>query len=831
MPWWTAVKDALGEARLRRTASAPPADSTETPVQAPLPVAQRTSRPGAPEAWAVLPAVQRALAEPITPAAPLAAFTSGLASYQDPSFLAPLSHAVDPDAGGGIVNGLADLAPGHPQSYRGSADLSVRTAPARSVSTPAVQRTALTGDSWISMDEVAEGAPGSTAAPAPSVRWEHPYAPAVAEAVVPGVSGTGAPDAPLTVAAPSARPPAGATAAPTAPTLGSVTPSVQRQASSPAGGSRLADTAASGPATEHRLAHSTAESNAPVATPSGSAGSEGTTSSLAPLIVARSVPTSSTAGSVQRYAITPDLPLRELPVVPAMRASPAATIQRKAATEPQAPLSSFAAAISSLPRGGARDDSHDESHDDLDHSGSSPAAAPIPGGEPTVARTELDSLPVARSPIATGSIDGASASAVAAELTTAPTRRDGGTTGTEIGLIGSRGLTTRLEQLSSATPAPPPVQRISYVDVAPRTPAAQHPTPRSGSADSSGRESQALAVPRTGASGSADPDSWEPETAALTVSRAEISAAPGTEPTRLAPAPEKSAGSAGSEADAIPLGSPLHTVSLDRPTPQGTAGPAPISSSSPPAVVSSTQVVASPVPIAQRQQTGRARPSHHEPGPAVSFATMFADPAASAELGYTSVALPGAESAVPVQRFSVPGTPELPRMPTAPSMPSVPDLPGVPSVPDVPGVPTVPSMPTVPSLPGMPVVPSMPTVPGMPDLPGSPDTPQLPGVPQLPTLPGSPASVSGLVERAREASESALGGASDVIGGAAGAGAAAVQQATGALGGAAAAAGNAASGADLDEMARRLFEPLSARLRTELWLDRERAGMVTDGRP
>ena len=33
---------------------------------------------------------------------------------------------------------------------------------------------------------------------------------------------------------------------------------------------------------------------------------------------------------------------------------------------------------------------------------------------------------------------------------------------------------------------------------------------------------------------------------------------------------------------------------------------------------------------------------------------------------------------------------------------------------------------------------------------------------------------------------------------------------------------------DLDEMARRLYEPLSARLRAELWLDRERAGVMSD---
>jgi hypothetical protein len=38
------------------------------------------------------------------------------------------------------------------------------------------------------------------------------------------------------------------------------------------------------------------------------------------------------------------------------------------------------------------------------------------------------------------------------------------------------------------------------------------------------------------------------------------------------------------------------------------------------------------------------------------------------------------------------------------------------------------------------------------------------------------------------------------------------------------------SATDLDEMARRLYEPLSARLRAELWLDRERAGLVTDAR-
>jgi len=40
----------------------------------------------------------------------------------------------------------------------------------------------------------------------------------------------------------------------------------------------------------------------------------------------------------------------------------------------------------------------------------------------------------------------------------------------------------------------------------------------------------------------------------------------------------------------------------------------------------------------------------------------------------------------------------------------------------------------------------------------------------------------------------------------------------------------AAPATDLDEMAKRLYEPLSARLRAELWLDRERAGLVIERR-
>ncbi|RDI17180.1 hypothetical protein DEU38_12315 [Rhodococcus sp. AG1013] len=42
------------------------------------------------------------------------------------------------------------------------------------------------------------------------------------------------------------------------------------------------------------------------------------------------------------------------------------------------------------------------------------------------------------------------------------------------------------------------------------------------------------------------------------------------------------------------------------------------------------------------------------------------------------------------------------------------------------------------------------------------------------------------------------------------------------------AAPTAGSGPSLDELARQLYEPLAARLRAELWLDRERSGLLTD---
>ena len=84
-------------------------------------------------------------------------------------------------------------------------------------------------------------------------------------------------------------------------------------------------------------------------------------------------------------------------------------------------------------------------------------------------------------------------------------------------------------------------------------------------------------------------------------------------------------------------------------------------------------------------------------------------------------------------------------------------------------------------------------------------------------------AVGGAVDSVSNAASGAQAAAGDAVSGAAGA----VAGAVGAVGGAAAGAAGALP-TDLDELARRLFDPLSARFKSELWLDRERAGMVTD---
>ena len=126
MVWWPIGRD-------RRAPAPGPAPAGPQPIASGTPPEARPE-----EAWRDLPPVQRTLAVPLTPVAPLDAFTGSLATFRDPSFLAPLSHQVDPRAGG-VVEGLADLAPGPPQHRSGGSDLAVLGAPA---TPPRVQRRA-----------------------------------------------------------------------------------------------------------------------------------------------------------------------------------------------------------------------------------------------------------------------------------------------------------------------------------------------------------------------------------------------------------------------------------------------------------------------------------------------------------------------------------------------------------------------------------------------------------------------------------------------------------------------------------------------------------------
>ncbi|HST82952.1 MAG TPA: hypothetical protein VLL08_14560, partial [Kineosporiaceae bacterium] len=106
---------------------------------------------------------------------------------------------------------------------------------------------------------------------------------------------------------------------------------------------------------------------------------------------------------------------------------------------------------------------------------------------------------------------------------------------------------------------------------------------------------------------------------------------------------------------------------------------------------------------------------------------------------------------------------------------------------------------TMPSAPAMPSAPSLPEMPM--SAPAAPSAPTAPTMPEMPTMPSAPSI--------REISVPAPGSAAAQPGA-----------------GAPTPAGPAMP--STDELVRTLFDPLAARLKAELRLDRERAGVVTD---
>src|SRR6478609_4190841 len=92
--------------------TAPPAGRDTAPRPAGAPV-QRAE-------WRDVPPL-RPVVTPITPVAPTDPFASTLAAWQNPSFLQPLGHAVDPAGPAGHVDGLA--VPAAPRTVSGAVDL------------------------------------------------------------------------------------------------------------------------------------------------------------------------------------------------------------------------------------------------------------------------------------------------------------------------------------------------------------------------------------------------------------------------------------------------------------------------------------------------------------------------------------------------------------------------------------------------------------------------------------------------------------------------------------------------------------------------------------
>lgn len=116
-------------------------DSAASPAAGSAVPASAEALPSAPDAasaaWSRLPPLQRTVADS-TAVAPPAAFRAALTTHQNPSFLAPLGHLVDPDGPAGVVGGLASSV-GGPISYEGVDELRVPERPAPPAA-PAVQR-------------------------------------------------------------------------------------------------------------------------------------------------------------------------------------------------------------------------------------------------------------------------------------------------------------------------------------------------------------------------------------------------------------------------------------------------------------------------------------------------------------------------------------------------------------------------------------------------------------------------------------------------------------------------------------------------------------------
>jgi hypothetical protein len=789
MTWWP-----LGRSRREPAAGAAPA----TPAVPPMIDSAKSDG-----AWRDLPAVQRTLADPLHPVAINDDFRDSLASYANPSLAAPLTHQVDPQAGG-LVEGL--VSPGVSYAHSSGPEPIVPSQPQQ----PVVRTGPSTGSGRIDVPPVQRSVISSGTADVPTVPLELPETGYSApEFQLPASSEDSAPVAEAGLSSETSTP-AGIPAS--RPTFASDAPPIEG-------------------ASTRRWGVEDASMGEPAATPM--------TSAREVPVVARSVdpslgaeasrPPRSTESVVQPVRVPESATASpELPVV-SRSAEPAAE---------SAPLSGFAEAITKLtaaeevpkvPGEAATRDHHTATHDhhaasDAGHSAQSalPHAVQVqrhstedrrPSTEPDLPVVAPSASPAAPSdsPPVSRFADAGSAATEEIKHPKIETQSDTPTLGVR---LTQAPLTLQRTPVTERVSAPlePVVQRVEFLPLQ----VAQDPRPNTASAAS-------YSVPSS--TPTAAPEPPAPTQAVPTISAASA---------RVQRLPSQDA----QQGSNSPATHPFAVSRRETQVSQAIAD-APLQRQE-----SLESATSTPAAVSEHMSTSAMQSefSKSQATPVADYLpTQHAIPAAPVEPTATHMPVPHEVREMPVGPAVVPEpwTP-APRIPDAqaPVSPAsvLRPLAPTPSVPATPSaLPTVSRLADAPTYPTTRSASSSRTVAVGPAIPRASATATFAESP--PAVAMSFSSMFGSAQSSETGSPAEDGFTSVQLQPASESGPSAAEPAADAA--ATAAPANPSSGSpppaagtkptELDELARRLYEPLAARLRAELWLDRERAGVMTDG--
>ena len=782
MTWWP-----LGRNRREPAAGAAPA----TPAVPPMIDSAKSDG-----AWRDLPAVQRTLADPLQPVAINDDFHDSLASYTNPSFAAPLTHQVDPQAGG-LVEGL--VSPGVPHTHSSGPELIVPSQPQQ----PVVRRGPSTDSGRIDAAPVQRNVISSGTTDVPTVPLELPETGYSApEFQLPAPSEDSAPVAEAGLSSETSTP---AGIPDSRPTFAADAPPIEAASSRTWGvkDASMGEPAAT-PMTSARELPVVARSVDPSLGAEASRAPRSTESVVQPV------------GEAEPATASPELPVVSRSAEPA---------------EESAPLSGFAEAITKLtaaeegprePDEAATRDHHATSDDDHSAQPALPHAVPVQRlsteerpssqepGLPVVAPSASSVAPSGSLPVVSRLADAGSTATEGVKNPKIETQSDTPTLGVR---LTQAPLTLQRTPITERVSAPlePVVQWVEFLPprvaqtLRPNTvSAASHSVPSSTPTPAPEPASPTQAVPTT-------------SSAAATVQRLPSQdAKPGSNSPATHPLADSRRETQVSQASAD---APLQRLeSLE-------------SATSTPAAVSehmSTSAMQSEFPKSEATPVADYLPTQH------------AVPAAPVEPAATHVPVPHEVHEIPVGPAVVPE-------PWTPA-PRIPDA-------QAPVSPASALRPFAPA-PAMPAAPSpLPTVSKLADASTYPTTrsaissrtvavgPAIPRASATATFAGSPpaaamsfSSMFGTAQSSETGPPAEDGFTSVQLQPASepgppaaepGADAAASAPATPSSGSPPPAAG--AKPTELDELARRLYEPLTARLRAELWLDRERAGVMSDG--